>query len=341
MVDIVKKIREIKDLILYLKREQEPFITYAVLKTYGSLLKKATGFEFKYRLYTIKNKLSKYYYSKKELIEADLHYAKLIKENPELISKLLIEEQSLLNFDFNKATNKEKIIQFNKIFLYNTVIPYRLLSAIEKNNLRTPFRKKLEQIRETSYYQVIFDKEIKPLYKEAAKILAINYDEALFLSQEELLVVLNKKINKNIVLELKLRTKGYYFLEDDKDILFYYEPIENLEENNYSKKLQGKIAYKGYAKGEVKIINTPKDINKLVEGDILVSINTNPSIIQAIKKASAIVTDEGGITCHAAIVSRELKIPCIIGTKNATEILNDGDLIEVDANKGIVKIINS
>ena len=58
-----------------------------------------------------------------------------------------------------------------------------------------------------------------------------------------------------------------------------------------------------------------------------------------LKNASAIVTDEGGLTCHAAIISRELKIPCIVGTGNATKVLKDGDLVEVDANKGIVKIL--
>ena len=66
---------------------------------------------------------------------------------------------------------------------------------------------------------------------------------------------------------------------------------------------------------------------------------TFPSFVVAMKKASAFVTDEGGITCHAAIIARELKKPCIIGTKNATQVLHDGDLVEVDANKGIVKII--
>ncbi len=62
---------------------------------------------------------------------------------------------------------------------------------------------------------------------------------------------------------------------------------------------------------------------------------TDPDFLPAMKKASAIITDEGGITCHAAIVSRELKIPCIIGTRIATKVLKDGDLVEVDANKGI------
>lgn len=73
------------------------------------------------------------------------------------------------------------------------------------------------------------------------------------------------------------------------------------------------------------------------EKDILVSFATNPNLMPAIRKAAAIVTDEGGLTCHAAIVSRELGIPCVVGTKIVTQILKDGDKVEVDARKGIVK----
>jgi len=75
------------------------------------------------------------------------------------------------------------------------------------------------------------------------------------------------------------------------------------------------------------------------KGDILVAGQTRPTLMTAIHKAGAIVTDEGGIISHAAIISRELKKPCIIGTKIATKILKDGDLVEVDANNGIVKIL--
>ncbi len=72
-------------------------------------------------------------------------------------------------------------------------------------------------------------------------------------------------------------------------------------------------------------------------GDILLSQATSPDLLPAMKKAAAIVTEQGGITSHAAIVSRELGIPCVIGTKIATKVLKDGDLVEVDANRGIVK----
>ena len=78
------------------------------------------------------------------------------------------------------------------------------------------------------------------------------------------------------------------------------------------------------------------DIPKMKQGDILVSPATNPNLVPAMKKAAAIVTDFGGLTCHAAIVSRELGIPCVVGTKIATKVLRDGDRVAVNATLGEV-----
>jgi len=105
--------------------------------------------------------------------------------------------------------------------------------------------------------------------------------------------------------------------------------------------LIGRVAVAGQAKGRVKIVNTVKEMDKMETGDILVSEMTIPEIVPAMKKAAAIVTDMGGITCHAAIVSRELHKPCVIGTKIATQVLKDGDWVEVDAAKGEVRLIPS
>lgn len=102
--------------------------------------------------------------------------------------------------------------------------------------------------------------------------------------------------------------------------------------------IRGATACPGQAKGMVKIINTTADMAKMNHGDVLVSTATTPAIVAAMKKASAIVTDEGGLTCHAAIVSRELNIPCVIGTKCATTVLLDGDTVTVDATNGFVRI---
>lgn len=123
--------------------------------------------------------------------------------------------------------------------------------------------------------------------------------------------------------------------------------IEKLEKSISPKitELKGQIGNSGYYKGKVKIIpfDVKTDLNKKIEemdkGDVLVSGSTGPEMIRACYKAGAIITEEGGICSHAAIVSRELGIPCVIGTKIATKILKDGDLVEVDARKGIVKIL--
>ncbi len=101
--------------------------------------------------------------------------------------------------------------------------------------------------------------------------------------------------------------------------------------------IKGMNANPGLARGRVRIIFEPKKINE--KGFILVASMTTPDLMPLIKRSKAIITDEGGLTCHAAIISRELGVPCIVGTKIATKVLKDGDLVEVDANKGIVKIL--
>ncbi len=128
-------------------------------------------------------------------------------------------------------------------------------------------------------------------------------------------------------------------------------PLPELNENLRSKglrlesvdtnasEIKGSTGYKGYAKGKVRVITRKADVSLLQEGEILVSVITDPDYVPAMQKAVAVVTDEGGIMSHAAIVAREMKKPCVIGTKTATQILKDGDEIEVDADAGYVRII--
>ena len=103
--------------------------------------------------------------------------------------------------------------------------------------------------------------------------------------------------------------------------------------------IKGISATKGKSRGRVKILRDIRDISKIKKGDILVAVYTYPAIVSAIRAANAVVTDQGGLLSHAAIVSREFNKPCIVGTKIATQVLHDGDLVEVDAEKGVVKII--
>jgi phosphohistidine swiveling domain-containing protein len=121
---------------------------------------------------------------------------------------------------------------------------------------------------------------------------------------------------------------------DVVDKLFIYFNPKNIDNVDA---FSGSVASRGFVKGVVRVITNIQNINKLEEGDILVTSMTTPDFIVAMKRAGAIVTDEGGLSCHAAIVSREMKKPCIIGTKIATKVLKDGDLVEVDAERGVVK----
>ena len=100
--------------------------------------------------------------------------------------------------------------------------------------------------------------------------------------------------------------------------------------------LEGLAASPGVGKGPVKIIGRASEINRVKQGDILVAIMTNPDFVPAMKRASAILTDEGGRTSHAAIVSRELGIPAVVGSGQATKILKDGEVITVDGSEGRV-----
>lgn len=147
--------------------------------------------------------------------------------------------------------------------------------------------------------------------------------------------------------KLKKRENDFFWAENkylamDFDTFQETHPSYNFlidEVDPNQKVITGTVAFKGRVKGEVQVVSRKKDIANFKEGNILVAPMTTPHYLPAMKKAKAFITDEGGVTCHAAIVSRELKTPCIIGTKIATQVLKNGDKVEVDANTGKILII--
>jgi phosphohistidine swiveling domain-containing protein len=106
-----------------------------------------------------------------------------------------------------------------------------------------------------------------------------------------------------------------------------------------AREIKGTPAAGGIYRGRVRKIFVSQDFIKFKSGEILVTAMTRPEFLLIMKKAGAIITDEGSLTSHAAIIARELKKPCIVGTRNATRLLKDGDLVEINADQGIVKII--
>lgn len=176
---------------------------------------------------------------------------------------------------------------------------------------------------------------LRPYWSQIATQHGLKYEDLLYLTFDEIMIL----SEKGICPDFEVRKRHYC-----------YENISGTSSVSQKKKLEegfsditffeGRVAYSGKVRGVAKTILRDEDISKIQEGDILVATMTLPSYILGMQKAVAIITDDGGITCHAAIVARELKKPCIIGTKIATRVLKDGDLVEVDAERGVVRILN-
>lgn len=186
------------------------------------------------------------------------------------------------------------------------------------------------------------------LFKEICRRKLIAMNQIYVMTHLEIIEMLRNDKSPGLA-ELNTRLRGDVVMLPGSKVLSgrkatefikKIEPdIEKEEVDLNQKEFNGVCACYGKARGRVKIINVAEEMGKMEEGDIMVSHTTFPSLVPAMKKAAAIVTEDGGITCHAAIVSRELGTPCVTGIKLITKVVKDGDMVEVDADKGIVKII--
>ncbi|MEE8413948.1 MAG: phosphoenolpyruvate synthase, partial [Dehalococcoidales bacterium] len=130
------------------------------------------------------------------------------------------------------------------------------------------------------------------------------------------------------------KENGNIFIVQTRPITTIKEMTQTTRVINAPVLLSGSPASPGIASGPVKIVTDPSQIDKVLEGDILVAEMTTPDFVPAMKRAAAILTDRGGRTAHAAIISRELGIPCVVGSEKATAILKDGQMITVDGSDG-------
>lgn len=196
--------------------------------------------------------------------------------------------------------------------------------------------------------------EYRPIFRQLAeKVGSNNWKDIWYLTPAESTSILEgKKIPiqeiKNARASVGMYTDdtGKPQLLPDKETQILARYIEELhgtakierKEKEYS--VKGFSANKGIVIGKVKVVLSSATFHKLEEGDILVTTMTSVDFVPIMKKAAAFVTNEGGITSHASIVAREMNKPCIIGTKTATQVFKDGDIVEVNANTGTVKIIS-
>jgi len=191
---------------------------------------------------------------------------------------------------------------------------------------------------------------LQPFYKRVSEEIGVTFDDFSHLTSAEILGCLRGESEVPSE-KVKLRKEAYVFLYDNgvamavvgqqaKSIMKWVTDGINQISHDITE-LEGQAASPGRARGPVRLIRYAQNANELQDGEILICSMTSPDYVPAMKRAAAIVTDEGGMLCHAAIVSRELGIPCIVGTRIATRVLNDGDEVEVDADAGVVRKLNN
>lgn len=183
--------------------------------------------------------------------------------------------------------------------------------------------------------------DVDNLLTEIAKRFGYSLQQVKSMTTNEILNLGNAEVDVKL---LKEREKFFAITCDSRIEIFAGNSLEKvkhlmLEQKLNVSELKGTIACKGKVSGFAKVVLTAAELSKVTQGDVLVTIMTTPDFVPAMQRAAAFVTNEGGITCHAAIIARELNKPCIIGTKTATKAFQDGDLLEVDADKGTVKVL--
>jgi phosphohistidine swiveling domain-containing protein len=203
--------------------------------------------------------------------------------------------------------------------------------------------RKSEQLR----FQLI----LHQLLAAASRALNVPFDNLLYWTEDEVMAALQGDVSVSAELIVARQTLSLGWVSKDgeplllvgPDVEKIYDEYHALPATARSVELHGTVASSGsgeLVRSLVRILHHPSDGHRLQPGEILVASMTSPEFIDAIRKAGAIVTDVGGLTSHAAVVARELNIPCIVGTKHATKVLKDGDLVEVDATNGVVRRID-
>ena len=285
------------------------------------------------KAHTQKYRWVHYVYEGPALSEGD--FASLLKELDQRTKNPTVELRRLVN-EKDRISKQQQIIQ-KRLHLN------RYESAIIKLARDAVFYKAYRrELQSWSYSHVEY------LLREIGRRAGLKLNQVRMLLPKEVARTLTSgKVDRQaIAARLKGvaygRTNGKpWLLTGQKLKQFLARQVQPEESVKQVSEIKGTVAFSGRATGLVRIVNEPSDMAKMKNRDILVSASTNPNLMPAIGKAAAIVTDEGGLTCHAAIVSRELGLPCVVGTKIATKVFKDGDKVEVDAEHGVVRKIDS
>ncbi len=330
------------------------------IKTYSTLALKQVGKSFKVVLVFKDDKGIHWLKSVKEQKSWEKYLIKKLKTDKNFFLSGLQSYIELMN-EFNefvqanktdqKLTNQQAWQKISRILLYVQrlfpfyIVTYYICNYPSLSKYFKPILKTATQARllTEGYYDKVDQCVSRLLLPRIAKKYWTYYKA---LRPRE---VRNLMYNKKVSLEdLKIRQMENYVLNVNKftagkldfsDYLKrhnYYYPLLDQEFKN---EVRGQGIIKGKVRGLARVILNKQNLSSIKKGEILITPMTSPDFVPYLRKVGAVVIDHGGILCHAAIACRELKKICVIGTGNATDVFKTGELVEVDANKGIVRKI--
>jgi len=264
------------------------------------------------------------------------------------------------------ATSVEEYLGRWKEFLKNNDNPTVMLATVikERRDIVSQQQRLIKELKLTLYLRqlitmaqrIVFIKDFRkdalyhgmycyePLFKEVGRRLGLSIEQMWAMNAWEIPEALKKGTIDSNELNARLKLavayadrKKYVVYTGEKAKVFLKKITFEKVTHEYVEELTGTPACPGVVIGTVRIINIPQQMKKMNKGDVMVAHNTNPNLIPAMKKAVALISESGGLTCHTAIVARELRTPCVVGVKGADKILKDGDRVEVNATRGVVR----
>ncbi len=297
-----------------------------------------------------------------DLIDEHIKKYSWIKGPVELEDTCFKKEEYLLRLDNLLDSNIEEKINIIQKVRKDNDIEYE--NILKEYDFSLEVQKIVKAIRDftflrtytTEYSDHLFYLARHTIFEEISNRINIETIDLIMLDDLEILQILEKNgvVDANIKEMIHKRKKGFamiwlnnevYTVFGDESILLQNEIANIYKSSNESVEgtsniICGSVANIGKVKGIAKVLKKYEDIYNVEKGDIIVATMTTPDYVSAMEKAAGFITDEGGITCHAAILSREFNVPCIVGTINGTKEIKDGQLIELDAYSGKVYILD-
>ncbi len=292
-------------------------------------------------------------YRESSEIHAMLEKIRSIAENDILTSTRFIEKGFEENAKVKDILQKNTQLEYQEalnlcieVAIYGTIFPYFAGDIfLKKYGENSELTQKAISLRGISYYPEIFSNLLIPAAQRKLNQQGIDESLLQYMTTDELanpnVKEIEERRNKNesgnyLIFFTDTDIRQINYSQDGEDILRTIDPILF----QVLKEIKGIIGNKGIVRGKIhKIMDNDISNISFKDGEILLAPSTNPALIPLMKKSAGIITDEGGLLCHAAIISRELHIPCIIGTQIATKILKNGDEVLLDADNGIIKIL--